>query len=160
MIVSGDVILHHFGTLWISFRLLVFVCSILTSKVTLGGAPQRFRKPAWTKSCKKHDPHQAKGFKMGHRNRKVFCIFDDVFVAFPASFWGWEGCQHVFTNRFYNWHKSIRQLASKKVASEEAQLPGRIPGWGQERGKGGGKPPPWGIGGSEERKQRRKEEEK
>ena len=81
-----------------------------------------------------------------------------MFKAILDRFWiiiwnfGWSTRrQNVIKNRCEHWYRT-------KVASEEARVPERIPGWWQEGGKGGGNPP-W-VGGSEERKKQRKEERK
>ena len=77
------------------------------------------------------------------------CILDRFLILMFVSIWGCildfvvDTLLVVKTSPIC-YKKSMRKLASKKVASEDARVPNTIPGWGQEGGKGGGKPPPGG----------------
>ena len=84
-----ELVLHHFGTLWGSSLAHVDILFVhLRVKSCPWGVPRRFRKPIWNK-LQKHEPPHANGSKMGPQNRKVGGMFDDLFEAFLASFWGW-----------------------------------------------------------------------
>ena len=80
------IILASFGTpFWFLFDTLLLHFDVQSHPWRW---PAKVSKTSLETNCKKYEARQANGSKMGPQHRKVGGIFDHLFEAFPASFFG------------------------------------------------------------------------